>query len=305
MRLKPVLFALLALIPCAEAVATYAGYREQVIISRDASVGYMLQPSQSVSLASGPLETNRFGMRSPEVVFPIGQAQERLIIAGDSIVNAANVGDAAIASTLVADQLDCGIDVLNVSAGGWAPGNLLGYFSSYGYFEAETIVVVFNSEDAAAKGAFPAKWEPHSFYQPPRSGLVAFVKRELISRIYPRMFPNTSQAGSGVSDMNALLAQASQEAGRVIVLWHPTQAETLAHAHAPVAIRDAAMAVSATFVELGYAGGDYVDRMHLGAAAQPAFAAQILQVLGMCGDTQSAPQIERVGHLQTGGTTNI
>jgi hypothetical protein len=109
---------------------------------------------------------------------------------GDSVINGGNLTDQSeLATTILENKLQQGMHKLvtvgNISAGSWGPCNLLAYIEKYGLFDADVIIVVFNSEDCADIPTFQPL-NPHTHPQTrPLLGLT-----EAIVHYLPRYFPS-------------------------------------------------------------------------------------------------------------------
>ncbi|HAZ60397.1 MAG TPA: hypothetical protein DCY89_02340 [Gammaproteobacteria bacterium] len=118
------------------------------------TIEYLLRPDQDIQRFGKHILVNHWAMRSQD--FPARKtdpSEYRVLVVGDSIVNGTAVIDhAALATTrlgpLLAADLGRPVQVANISAGSWGPGNWLAYLRSYGLFDADLVLLVLSSHDA-------------------------------------------------------------------------------------------------------------------------------------------------------------
>lgn len=135
------------------ALRTTMGLGNPPLYVADPEIGYLLAPNQKLHRSGNLLETNQYSMRNGEL--PAKSAQEtRIMLLGDSVVNGSTWTDQTqTLSSLLANKLQSEVDsveVLNVSANSWSPRNELAYLKRFGLFEADTLVLVINTDDLFA-----------------------------------------------------------------------------------------------------------------------------------------------------------
>jgi len=183
--------------------------------------------------------TDKYGMRSGPLSKKKAADELRVLVFGDSVVNGGNLTDREdLATTLLARSLakDLGrtVYVGNVSAGSWGPGNWLAWAREYGFFDADVVVLVASSHDAADNPTF-APLDPSTHPQAkPFSALTEGVTRYL-PRYLPQPaakaapVPSEAQAVAamqrGLSDLREFLLLAYVRAPRVLLLQHPEKRE--------------------------------------------------------------------------------
>jgi lysophospholipase L1-like esterase len=91
-------------------------------------------------------------MRSDDINMVKERGHIRILFVGDSVTYGTTyIDQSKIFTSLVAQNLPglmgCAVDILNVSAGGWAPGNEIGFIKSKGIFDADLVLVVLNTGD--------------------------------------------------------------------------------------------------------------------------------------------------------------
>lgn len=128
------------------------GLGHPLLYRDDAATGYIVAPSQHVVRNGCVNNINSQSMRSPEILSPKPPGEFRLLLIGDSITYGTTyVDQSQIFSTLLNQSLPQllkqKVEVLNASAGGWAPANELGYLHSRGDFDADMVIFVLNTGD--------------------------------------------------------------------------------------------------------------------------------------------------------------
>jgi lysophospholipase L1-like esterase len=153
-------------------------------------IEYMYKPNQDVNRFGNRILINQYGMRT-ENFSPHKQStqESRVMIFGDSVVNGGNLTDhQRLATTIVQNKLKNSnnnpVIVGNISAGSWGPGNWLEYAKEYGFFEADTIVLVISTHDYVDNPTFaPLNPNTHPQHKP----ICALI--EGFTRYLPRYLP--------------------------------------------------------------------------------------------------------------------
>ena len=204
-------------------------------------IEYMFKPNQEVVRFGNRVQINNYGMRSED--FPPQKAENefRLLIFGDSVLNGGNLTDQTDLATeflkiKLEDFLDLNVVVGNVSAGSWGPGNWLGYARTYGFFDADAVVLLISSHDARDNPTFdPLNPQTH----PERKPVSALW--EGVTRYLPRYLPelgghsedetapveDSRELERGLSDLNLFLSKASEEVSCLFVVQFLEQSELL------------------------------------------------------------------------------
>jgi len=144
--------ALVLLAAAGEVVLRFAlGLGNPVLIQADPACAYILKPDQDVFRFFAHTHINRYGMRSDEVGAHRPDAL-RLLFVGDSIAyGTSRVDQREIFTELLHRDLPAvvnrPVEVLNASAGAWAPDNELSYLRSRGTFDANVVLLVLNNGD--------------------------------------------------------------------------------------------------------------------------------------------------------------
>ncbi len=168
-------------------------------------IEYMFAPDQDVQRFGNRQLYNEFGMRSS----PLADwgKKRRVLVFGDSVVNGGNLTDHAQLGTTIASARVEGSVFANISAGSWGPANILGYVETFGLFNADTVILVLSSHDAADPPTFLALDPNTNPTEQPFSAL-----GEGFTRYLPRYLPNALR-GLLFSDGASRSTDASQQQG--------------------------------------------------------------------------------------------
>lgn len=221
-------FAVFALVGAEVFARFQVGLGDPPLTVRDPDIEYLFKPSRCYRRFGNDVCYNRWSMRSPEADrFPI-------LVLGDSVVNGGSLtDDSRLGTAILARHL--GVAVGNVSAGSWGPPNLLEYTERFGWFGAQSVIVVASSHDLDDIPTFSATLGIDFPEEPPVAALWEAARRYL-----PRYLPSSgggpgaaaSAAGGerrAVPALRSLLQSASQNASRVILAYHPTRTELQTH----------------------------------------------------------------------------
>lgn len=148
------LFVVLVLLAgIVEAVLRFGlGLGNPVLITRDAACAYILKPDQDVTRFFVRTHINHYGMRSDEVPAVRKAGALRLLFVGDSITyGTTRVDQTQIFTEILHSDLPAivhrPVEVLNASAGAWAPDNELAFLRSRGIFQSNIVLLVLNDGD--------------------------------------------------------------------------------------------------------------------------------------------------------------
>lgn len=131
----------------------YLGLGDPPLFVADPQIEYLNKPSSHARRFGNNVTFNEFSMRSGPVTRTKTDPNEfRVLVVGDSIVNGGGQTDdadlaTAIVQTKLNDALRKPVYVGNISAGSWGPPNQLAYLKRYGFFDADALVLVWNSDD--------------------------------------------------------------------------------------------------------------------------------------------------------------
>jgi hypothetical protein len=128
------------------------GLGNPVLITPDAACSYFLKPDQDIRRFFARTYVNHYGMRSEDVSAVRQAGALRLMFVGDSITyGTSRVDQQQLFTELVHRELPAivnrPVEVLNASAGAWAPDNELAYIRSRGIFQSDIVLLVLNDGD--------------------------------------------------------------------------------------------------------------------------------------------------------------
>ena len=156
---------------------------------------YRLKPSQQLRRFGNHIEVNRFSMRSKPLASN-ARGQRRVLVFGDSVVWGGNRLDQSLIATELLSEPGI-IEVGNVSAGSWGPGNMLGYAKRFGFLDATDVVLVISSHDAADNPSpAPFRGDLNRPLESPPSAFVEGVQRYLLPRLGVRLAPSPAPSSS-------------------------------------------------------------------------------------------------------------
>lgn len=155
--------------------------------------GYRVKPGQQLRRFGNRLAYNRFGMRSDDIDDVPQPGVVRILCIGDSVTYGGAQTDQAdtyperLGEALRATGVRA--EVLNVSAGGWAPANAAGWLREHGVFGSAWVVIQLGTHDLFQRAASGDSLGVHPQFpdRPPRLGLEELVVRYLLPRVRARL----------------------------------------------------------------------------------------------------------------------
>ncbi len=163
----------------------------------DPHAGYITAPNQQLRRFGATIHINKYGMRSDDLNPSPPAREHRILFVGDSVtfgttyVSQEKIFTEIIKSRLRANSND-DVEILNASAGGWAPENEYQYLASRGAFDANLVVFVVNQNDLD---------QPFATLTPspqmPTSDPGSAIGELWIRYLKPRIFPSASGADPG------------------------------------------------------------------------------------------------------------
>ena len=175
------------------------GLGNPVLYRYDDACAYLPEPGQHVRRFFRENDINSLGMRCPEYALHKLPGVLRILFLGDSVTYGTTyVDQSEIFTSLLArdlpQRLKRGVEVLNASAGAWAPANELGYLRSRGTFDADVVVFVLNTGDLVQ----PMNRQPlllangYPDHRPPLALYELWVRY-----VRPRVFHGASEVDAG------------------------------------------------------------------------------------------------------------
>ena len=143
------------IVVCAELFARFnLGLGDPPILAPDSDIDYIFAPNQRCNRFGSRIVYNNCSMRCDfDCVVGESPDRKRIFVVGDSVVNGGSLTDHKnLATTIMQEKLDPSrskIQVCNVSAGSWGPGNYIAYFRRYQALVGtnDVLVVELNSHD--------------------------------------------------------------------------------------------------------------------------------------------------------------
>jgi lysophospholipase L1-like esterase len=128
------------------------GLGNPVLVAPDPACAYVLRPNQNVYRFFCHTRTDQYGMRSDPFPAVPQPGTLRILFVGDSVTyGTSHVDQSNIFSEIIRRDLPSivhrPVEVLNASAGGWAPDNELSWVRSRGIFHSDVVLLVLNSGD--------------------------------------------------------------------------------------------------------------------------------------------------------------
>jgi lysophospholipase L1-like esterase len=143
---------LTALLLGGEGIARFGlGLGTPLLYEKDTMCGYRVVPNQNIRRFGNHLFYNAQGLRSSAMTPLPNLGITRVLCVGDSITyGGAQTDQSRTYPALLKDDLMAGLphtEVLNASAGGWAPDNELGFLREYGTFGSQIVVLEIGTND--------------------------------------------------------------------------------------------------------------------------------------------------------------
>lgn len=177
-----------ALVLAGEAVARWGlGLGTPPLYRADPQLEYQLKPGQEVHRFHNRVAINRWGMRAEPLAPTPAAGRRRVLLFGDSVLfGGSQLDQRLIASELLHQRLNAGgaggtaatspVEVGNVSAGSWGPGNWRAWVQRHGVLGASDVVLVVSSHDARDNPTF-APLDANHPERPPASALAELLQR--------------------------------------------------------------------------------------------------------------------------------
>lgn len=190
--------SLLVILVAAELFARlYLGLGDPPLSMADPDIEYLFKPSQDVRRFGNRIHYNAFSMRADD--FPLRKSDPnelRVLVIGDSVVNGgAQTDQSELATSILqarlSKELGRRVVVGNASAASWGPPNMLAYAQKLGLLDADILVIVLSSHDAADVPTFAPVVGVHVSF-PDHKPLLAL--QELIVRY---LLPRLAQESAG------------------------------------------------------------------------------------------------------------
>lgn len=180
--------SVVAVLLLAEAIARWGlGLGDPPLYEAHPQLEYRLKPLQDVRRFHNRVAINAYGMRSGPLTPRPPAGWRRILVFGDSVMfGGSQLDQSLIASERLPALLrpsagQAGVEVGNVSAGSWGPGNWLAWARLNGFLGASDVLLVLSNHDARDNPTFA----PLDANHPDRRPVTALV--ELLQRyVWPR-----------------------------------------------------------------------------------------------------------------------
>jgi hypothetical protein len=196
------LLALLALLILELILRSRYGLGDPLLYKADERMGYLIAPNQNVKRNGNDIRINRYSMRSDDINDRKVLGERRFFFIGDSVINGGWwTGQSEIISERFKQHLQehlknspqstsqssPTISVLNASANSWSPRSELEYLRRYGTFDADTLIIVINTDDLFATAPTSLVVGRQSNYpdRKPLGAIGELVNRYRLSKLPP------------------------------------------------------------------------------------------------------------------------
>lgn len=187
-----------------------AGLGNPPLYIADDEIGYLLAPNQKLRRSGNRIEINEYSMRDREIKLEKDPDTKRILLLGDSVVNGSWWTDQSeILSARLASKLgqngDRPVEVFNASTNSWGPGNELAYLKHYGLFDADTLILVINTDDLfATKPTSLVVGKSYSY--PDKAPPLALIELYQLYLAPPRQIPELEQLKTANDNLDATIA---------------------------------------------------------------------------------------------------
>lgn len=177
----------------------------------DPRIEYFLAPNQELHRFGNRISVNQWSMRSDRFNANRPAGTRRILVFGDSVVwGGSQMDQSEIATSLLQQSLRKAasgktIEVGNVAAGSWGPGNWLAYAQHFGFFNATDLVLVISSHDASDNPTHtPLKGDSNKPTTRPISALLEGLNRYLLPKLQSTMSKLMHAGASSPSNQEPL-----------------------------------------------------------------------------------------------------
>jgi lysophospholipase L1-like esterase len=296
-RLLAALIVLAVLLVAGELLARFwFGLGDPILYVADPDVEYRFVPSSQYHRFGNTARFNQWSMRSDEFAAKKSDPNElRILALGDSIIfGGGRVGQEEMATSILQAQLRASLNrpviVGNVSCNSWGPPNQLAYVKRFGWFDADIVILVFNSEDAADVPTFDPL--PNDLTHKPWCALHEAVRaalpraRALVFAQPQPVYSAADEATRTRQSMDALrelVTRAREHGAKVIAIQHYRLNEIDPPAEGQAIIgqtlREVGVQPIQSPADPKNAAPLYFDDLHLNADGQRALAAIMRQAV--------------------------
>jgi len=212
------------------------GLGNPILIQADAPCSYILKPDQDVKRFYVHTHINHYGMRADELPATRPPGALRLLFVGDSVTYGTTHVDQQQIFTEILHrelpaQLHRPVEVLNVSAGAWAPDNELAYLRSRGIFQSDIVLLVLNDGDLTQPRSTLADVSEDLPHQRPLTAIGEVFSRYLRPRLLhltqktdagDQLSTNAdAQTRANLANLDSIHALVTAQGARLVIVYIP------------------------------------------------------------------------------------
>ena len=211
----------------AELICRRLGLHTPVLYETTA-YGYRVVPDQNLRRFGNRVYYNALGLRSEPCSNLPPAGSKRILCVGDSVTYGGTQTDQVatypyqLASIL--ERRGKSVEVLNASAGGWAPGNALGWMEANGIHASSVVILQLGTHDLVQRPAGSEIVGRHPQFSDRRPLLALPV---LVSRLISRWQPEAWSGDSNIEHTRADVERVGRAIGRMVELTRAAGAEPL------------------------------------------------------------------------------
>ncbi|MEM6532622.1 MAG: hypothetical protein AAF654_08355 [Myxococcota bacterium] len=183
---------------------------------------YLPLPASSATYFGVEYTLNDWGMRSGPIEREKPDGVYRVLVLGDEVMFGPGVEQEDLPTRALEKKLSIGrrAEVLNVSAPGWGPGNLLAYVRKFGLFGADRVIWVARGSDLKDDREFG----PLDPYAQPTSRALWYTGFYL-GRLVSSPFEKSAASGDARGAAAALLDELTRSGVPTCLVLHPSATE--------------------------------------------------------------------------------
>lgn len=243
MLIRKIIFLVFVFIVFLEiALRVLFGLGSPVLYVGQGDYGYFPAANLNLKRFGATVTTNQFGMRSP--TYNLNQNDDcRIMFLGDSVTfGTTQLDQKDIFVSLVGEALQkkqaYPVHILNASAPGWAPQNILAYVSREGIYQSQTVIIVLNTKDLTQLFAPFEKSAVFPDHRPVLA-LQELLMRYILPRLFPSLVvldPGSTQASQIptaqdrvrlVSVLREAASLIHKQSGRAILVYVPSETDDI------------------------------------------------------------------------------
>ena len=149
--MKKFIYFLLVLISLEYLCKFFIGLGDPPLSRKHPTIEYEFVPNQDIKRFHRTIKINSYGMRSNDLKKVKPNNEKRILVFGDSVIWGGSLIDQKDLATEILKEIGLKegitLEVGNVSAGSWGPGNWLEYAKERGTYSADIVVLVISSHD--------------------------------------------------------------------------------------------------------------------------------------------------------------